>query len=610
LRRATALRICRQAEIDLPEHLAGIMSGLIEVLTLRAVHELADGGTFARGEVYFHNGAVGLLDADEQEVRASVKGTQRYRVRLAVGMDDELEYECDCPVGDDGTFCKHAVAVALSWLENAGEEVFRTGEEEQGKPQKRRKTNEEQIREYLGTLNEDALREWLIDAADRDRGIRDKLLFSARAKTGADASSLKSVVRQLTRISGIVDWRHAGDYAGRLADLAQMLDERIADGDSKLVEIIEQAIAQAEDALGHIDDSDGSVMPMIMELRDVHMRACNALKPNPVALAERLFRFQTTGDWDTFHSVLRAYQQALGESGLRRYRELVETAWKRLPALGPGPSRSQFDGSRFRVEHAMEELARCSGDVDALIRVKSHNLSSPHAFLELAELLNEHGRHDEALAWAEKGISSFKGEPLDDLVKFCIEEHLRRGDADQVESLAWQRFVRQPGSDAYFALVKVAKRIDRADELAAKALQHLWQLVRAEEAPNAKPLPSWQPPIRSALVAIHLRQKEAAKAWEAFCGGPVDMRLWDKVAAMRGKTHPEEAITLYRKLLPHVVNAGTRGAQYGEAFEIVKAIQGLRAAQKQVALFDQELAELRATWKAKRNFIKLLATLG
>jgi uncharacterized Zn finger protein len=583
---------------------------LADVLTLRAVRELADSRTFARGEAYFHDGKVGLLDADEQEVRSGVKGTRRYRVRLGAGTDGELEFECDCPVGDDGEFCKHAVAVALSWLENAGEEVFRPTAQATSKPRKKRKTNEEQIREYLGTLSENALREWLIGAADRDRGIRDKLLFSAKAKAATGASSLESVVRQVTRTSGFVDWRHAGEYAGRLADLAQMLDQRIADGDPKLVEIIEQAIAQAEDTLGHIDDSDGSVMPMIMELRDVHMRACNALSPEPVALAERLFRFQTTGDWDTFHSVLPAYQQALGQFGVRRYRELVETAWKRLPALGPETPRAHFDVNRFHVEHAMEELAQAAGDVDALIAVKSHNLSSPHAFLDLAEVLREHGRYDEALAWAKKGISSFKGERLDDLVKFCIEEHLRRGNADQVEALAWQRFVQQPGSDPYFELATTAKRIGRGEELATKALQHLWQLVRAEKAPGAKRLPNWQPPVRSALVDIHVRQKEAAKAWEAFCDGPVDMHLWDKVAAMRGKTHPEDAIAVYKKLLPHVVNAGTRGAQYGKAFEIVKTIEALRVAQKQEAVFTQDVAELRTTWKAKRTFIKLLATLG
>jgi len=584
-------------------------SGLIDVLTLQAIQALADARTFARGMAYFHGGAVGLLDADEYEARASVQGTQRYHVRLAAGSGGEVDYECDCPVGEDGTFCKHAVAVALSWLENTGEEVFEPGEKQSLKPRKKRKTHADQIREYLETLSESALREWLMEAADRDSGIRDKLLFSAKARQGSDISSLKSVVRQATKVSGSVDWREVGDYANRLGDLVQILAERIGDGNPKLVELIEGAIAQAEDALGHIDDSNGVVTPVIMQLREVHERACNHLGPDPVALAERLFRFQTTGDWDTFHSVVPDYERALGEPGLARYRQLVEAAWKQLPPLGPKAFRTHFDSDRYRVEHAMEELTALSGDVDGLVTVKSRNLSSPHTFLELAKLLQRRGRHDDALKWAEKGIAAFHDERLDDLVKFCIAEHLRRGDAGRVESLAWQRFVRQPGSDAYFELVGVAKRIGRADDLAAKALNHLWQLVPAEETPGAKRLPNWQPPLRSALVAIHLREKNAEKTWETFCGGPVDVRLWDKVAAVRGKTHHEEAVMLYKKLLPHVVDAGTRGAQYGEAFEIVKAIQELRAGHSQEAVFKQELVELRLAWKAKRNFMKLLATL-
>jgi uncharacterized Zn finger protein len=570
---------------------------------------LAGARTFARGMAYFHGGAVGLLDADEWEARASVQGTQRYHVRLAAGSGAELDYECDCPVGEDGTFCKHVVAVALSWLENTGEEVFEAAEGKSVKPGKNRKTRAEQIREYLETLSESALREWLVEAADRDAGIRDKLLFSAKAGAGSDIAALKSVIRQATKVSDLVDWREVGDYANRLGDLAQILDKRIDDGDPKLVELIEDAIAQAEDALGRIDDSNGVVMPVIMQLREVHERACNQLRPDPVAPAERLFRFQTNGDWDTFHSVLPSYARALGDAGLAWYRQLAEAAWKKLPPLGPEAFRAHFDSDRYRIEHAVEELTALSGDIDSLVTIKSRNLSSPHAFLEVAELLLRHSRHDDAIKWAENGIAAFPGERLDDLVKFCIAEHLRRGDAGRVESLAWQRFQRQPGSEAYFELVGVAKRIGRADDLAAKALAHLWQLVRAEEGPGAKPLPSWQPPLRSALVAIHLREKDAGSVWETFCGGPVDVRLWDKVAATRGKTHPEEAVTLYKKLLPHAVNAGTCGAQYGEAFEIVKAIQELRAAHNQDAVFKQELVELRLAWKAKRNFMKLLATL-
>jgi hypothetical protein len=258
----------------------------------------------------------------------------------------------------------------------------------------------------------------------------------------------------------------------------------------------------------------------------------------------------------------------------------------------------------------MEELAARSGDIDALVKVKAHNLSSPYAFLELARLLLVHGRYDDALAWAEKGMAAFPKERLDDLQELCIDEHLRRNDAERAEALAWQRFMRQPGADAYFDLIGVAKRIGRADELAANALRHLWELVRAEEAPQRKRPRSWQTSARGSLVAIHLRAKDAEKMWDAFSGGPVEIRLWDQVAAMRGKTHPEDAVRVYKGLLPGVVEDGTRGARYEEALAVVKAIQALRRGQRMDAMFAQELAELRSKWKAKRNFMKLLDTIA
>ena len=74
--------------------------------------------TLGRSRAAWPISTMGLLDADEYEARASVQGTQHYRVRLGATPDGELDCECDCPVGDEGIWCKHAVAVALSWLES------------------------------------------------------------------------------------------------------------------------------------------------------------------------------------------------------------------------------------------------------------------------------------------------------------------------------------------------------------------------------------------------------------------------------------------------------------------------------------------------------------
>lgn len=54
---------------------------------------------------------------------------------------------------------------------------------------------------------------------------------------------------------------------------------------------------------------------------------------------------------------------------------------------------------------------------------------------------------------------------------------------------------------------------------------------------------------------------------------------------------------------------GTRNARYDEAFEIVQAIGMLRARLDEHAEFASELEGIRATYRAKRNFIKLLAKL-
>ncbi|MGF6937052.1 hypothetical protein OKW41_006214 [Paraburkholderia sp. UCT70] len=118
-------------------------SPLHDVIALSEVQSLSGLKTFARVKAYFHDGAVSRLEERHSVVRANVRGTHRYSVELGVGGDGELTYECNCPVGGDGVFCEHAVAVALSWLENTGEEVFHAQGPGTAKPRKKRKTNEE-----------------------------------------------------------------------------------------------------------------------------------------------------------------------------------------------------------------------------------------------------------------------------------------------------------------------------------------------------------------------------------------------------------------------------------------------------------------------------------
>lgn len=582
-----------------------------DVITLVEVQSLADVKTFARGKAYFHDGLVSRLDERDGVLTANVRGTHRYNVELGVGEDGELTYECDCPVGGDGIFCKHAVAVALSWLENSGEEVFHPDEAKPAKPRKKRKTYEELISEYVATLKEDALRELLLEAVERDMNLRDKLLFAARTASASDLSGMKAAVREATRISRPLDWRESGAYGDGLMSLADMLRQRL-DGPhaAQVVELAELAIAGAEKSLEQIDDSGGDAMPAIMELASVHLEACRRTEPDAVALAGRLFRFQTEGAWDTFYDVLPAYVGPLGDAGLRRYRELVKKGWDALPSLAPGNEfRRSFEPLRMRLERAMGSLAERDGDIDALIRIRSKDLSSPYRFLLVAQLCADHGRYDDALAWAERGLAE-SGKNVDQrLLDFCIQEYLRRGEFEKADTAAWQRFGLRPGAEAFAELMKVADATGRHDVTRERALSHLWASVKQEESIAQSKRNMWQALTRTELVRIFLSEADSDAAWNAFSGGPVAAHVWSQMAVARAKTHPHDAIALYHQLLPIAAESGTRNARYQEAFGVVQAIGHLRAKLGEQVMFAAELGEIRAMYRAKRNFIKLLDVL-
>lgn len=586
---------------------------LSDLITLSAIRTLADAKSFERGRAYYRDGAVSRLTERDGELSATVRGTYRYHVEFAVGNDDTLHYACNCPVGDDGAFCKHAVAVALSWLENSGDEVFHDEEREPARPRRKRKTHAELIRDHLETLDEQALRRWLLDAAERDRSLRDRLLFDARAAQADDITSLRAAVRQMARVSRPLGWDEAHVFGEQLFELANMLRQQLAGPHAaRVVELAELAIADAEASLEQIDDSDGSVAPGIGELAALHLDACIQTRPDPVKLADRLFRLQTAGQWDTFSDVLPAYTEVLGDAGLGRYRERVEGSWAVLPARSPNKRDEYAHGVvRHNLEHAMEALAKHDGDVDALIRIWSRDLSASYRYARIAELCAEHGRFDEGLAWAERGMREMKGRHDDRLMGFCINEHVRRRAFDRADALAWERFANHPTADAFRALMKVAKQTGQDATVKARAISHLQSLARKREAAGEARTGArrWEPPPRTELVKLLLAERDHDAAWDAFQGGPVETIVWPTVAATRARTHPEDAIALYHRYLPFALDHGAGSARYDEAFGVVREICALRTVHCQQAVFDVELEEIRKTYRAKRNFIKLLEKL-
>ena len=112
-------------------------------------------------------------------------------------------------------------------------------------------SDEARIETYLQGLNVAALRKLVLEASWCDGALREKLLMAAAVAESTGVSALRKVVKQATRTNGFVEYREAGGYANRLEDLAELLSQRIEDGQPELIEVIEEAIGLAEEVAAH-----------------------------------------------------------------------------------------------------------------------------------------------------------------------------------------------------------------------------------------------------------------------------------------------------------------------------------------------------------------------
>lgn len=571
---------------------------LDELITRATLEDLAGTTAFRRGEEYFSVGAVGCFRADADKVTAKVEGTETYQVELRDD-DGDLAYDCTCPRAADGYFCKHCVAVGLALLaEQAVETKPKAGKAKRRDPWR-------DIKEYLTTQSPETLIELLLDVAQRDDRLYQSLLLKAeRGSGGGNAvKAFRRAIDSATRIHGFVDWREVGTFAGNIDQVAESLAELLKpDTAAGLVELAEYAIERVENALEQIDDSNGTVSGTIHGLDELHQKACAMARPEPTGLAERLFRLETTLPFNVCSFDAATYRDVLGKEGLRRYRELAEAEWRKIR---PRDSQNGYDGNRYRITRIMEQLAEASGDVDELVAIKSRDLSSGYRYLEIAEILTKARQPDKALEWAERGLKKFTERPDNRLRDFLAAAYLKRKRNDEALQLTWIQFEERPILDHYRKLHDVAGKLDRWPEQRIRALAQVAEVIAREASTTSRWKPKPSTPNYSLRVEIALWEQDLDAAWSAAHEGTCDRSLLSTLAGKLESARPGDAVSLYRRVVPSIVEQ-TNNAAYDEAIKLIRKVGGLMKTQKQLPQFGDYLAELRVQFKPKRNFIKLL----
>lgn len=575
-----------------------------------------DPRSWQRGVGYFQDGRVELLMTDSGVIHARVAGNDDYRVQLRVE-DGQVEGECSCPMGDDGVFCKHCVATGLAYLDGQAK-CADQGDAPAGKKRRGRKgkaVTPDDVRAYLAGQDKDRLVELIMERLPWDDELRQKLFLRAARhdEGGLNVSAYRKAITDVTRVSsrGFVDYRSAPGFARRIDTAIDSVQELLDDGHgTEVIDLAEHAIARCGQALGGVDDSDGHMGSIMDRLAELHHAACLAARPDPEELARRLFRWELGTDWDTFYGAAEAYADVLGEKGLAIYRQLAQSMWDKLPALGPGDERHRLEGNRFRLTSVMESLARAAGDTEQLVAIMSRDLSSAYQFLQIAHVYKEAGQRSKALEWAERGLKAFAKDPDQRLEDFVADEYHRRRRHDEAMALVWGQFERRPCLGGYAHLKKHAGRAKQWPSWRQKALELIHKRTgeAMRQSPKADRWSRWVPPDHSSLVEIYLWEKDVESAWqEAQVGGCSDY-LWMGLAKLREKDHPADAVAIYRKQIAPIVSR-TNNEAYREAAELLRKVNKLMSRLDQDADFAEFLAALRATHRRKRNFMAMVKDL-
>lgn len=478
----------------------------------------------------------------------------------------------------------------------------------------KRKPKPQGLRDFLGRQEKERLVDILINhALVDDRLLR--TLTLEQAKSGGRQSELAAVRRNLDAAfdpEDVYSYREVSGFADRLDEAVNDLEDLLKQGKAEeVIDLTEHAIGLAEEALGQVDDSDGEVYGVLERLGELHLQACRKAKPDPEDLARRLFAFELRTDFDSFDGAVDTYVGILGKKGLAVYRELAEAEWKKIPPLKAGDPRS-FGGPRRRVGEILERLARSAGDLEALIAIKSHDLSEPYVYLEIAQICREAGEKDLAIEWAEKGIRAFPQRTDSRLRSFLAGEYGARRNYGRALDLLWANFTDMPGVETYKDLKKMAERAKAWPEWREKALALLQERAKKEAR---KPSSQWSSfdfgRGASRLVEILLWEKKVEPAWAAARDYGCSEELWLRMARLRERSHPEDSLAVYQRQAESAVQQ-TNQRGYEVAIARLTQVRDVMTRLGKTRELAEYLAAVRLANNRKRNFVKLLdaAKLG
>lgn len=617
---------------------------------------------FKRGQSYELRGRVRELAATaEGGLVAWVQGSERYATRVILRAD-RLASNCTCPYGST---CKHAVAVALAYLNRpeqakplpvapasdprlvllerqaaAAAELAVPAAPPAAQPGATA-ARERTLQAFLAAHTQAELVALLLELAQRSPEVRDALAVR-QMLSNDDASQLEAeVLGRIIAATAEPGWHsyrddegHRPDYGPVLDGLTVLLDRGHADAVVRLGEhLLEAGISQVEQS-----HDNGETAMAVASCLAVVFRALPSSSLEPDEQITWAIDALLRDPYDLCHGAREVLEQPYPPAA---WSTVADDLLSRLASLPAGAGDFSREYRRRQVtDFAILTLEEAGRD-DEIIPLCEREVAEGSGYQRLVERLLAAGRSAEAEQWARTGIAATARQYPG--IASALREVLctlrgEAGDWAMVAALRAEAFFDSPSLAALRALEKAAERAGVGREVRAAGLHYLetgqlpQRVVRSVGGTNipAWPLPETGiPPAGSQDEAQPLRRHPLPFPQVGLLielaiseGQPAEVLRWydrrstirhapindDSVADAVARDYPERAAAIWQGLAEARI-AQTSPAAYEEAALFLRKLRRVWAEHGKAAEWRGYVEELRAANKRKRRLVETLDAL-
>jgi len=526
----------------------------MKILSESTFKTLAGDGAYQRGYAYYSEGRVGPLSISNSRITAEVAGTQQYSVVLH-HTAKLFEGHCTCPASDNFDFCKHCVAVSLSYY-------YQT-QTNQELPDR---SSKNQVLDYLHTLTKPQLAEELHKLLLQDKTVMD--LWQLKADIARGGLTPKEIRKRITKAipykpNGLWRYRDVAEYfdASALA-LSVLQDPIYVLNPSDAIKLIVYAAQRLNKTLQTIDDSGGYRFQVEQQLQNWFDQTILSEQWSDTGRAQVIIKLLTDQELD--YSALQP--TSIFDRVNQKTLDLVYTSLNK-EFEGLPPQADQYADQYYyyiRIENLLLEQARQQNDIEKEFLILEKGAVTVPKCLDLVALCIHHKRLEEANKWLTHAgeITAVSGYQTYNIESTQIELLKAEGQTQKALELQWSRFEEQEDFETLRPALTTAKDLNQEDEYLARAISMISDKLTPDRH-NPK-----NQRRAGNLVDIHLEYGDVKSAYDLSDRYLINVEYLSEIVAAT-EEFSEKTYALIERIVNQLVLSATNSA-YDHAVTFLK----------------------------------------